>query len=392
MARNHGKNFFVAHWDWLVAALGLLLVVLSYVLNFALGGESVKKASRTKGGAAPEPVAAIDLMGPDQALARFDKPGRLAPVDPKGSFLASRARTFCTPADGSAGCGAVLLPEAETCEHCQKSQKEASEKLVLDRDEDGMTDAYEIANGLNPEVDDREDDLDGDGFTNFEEFEAKTKPNDPLDHPDYFSAKREIVKVVGKGNPTTSSLFFIDRTEYKIGEKGNRFTFYDPTVIAKAGKKKPSSENMTAFIGEEIKFDLMSSTGKALKPIETGFILSDYTEKIDRVQAKGASGNREIDRSYVTLKRKSDGALFKFERTTKKEQKKTVLDAKAKIRFDGLRDVEDFEVGKGDKIDLSKYGATYTVMKVSEDEKNPEKLSVTIKNDANGELKVLLSE
>jgi hypothetical protein len=52
--------------------------------------------------------------------------------------------------------------------------------LPLDRDHDGMLDAWESANGLDP--DDPNDaglDPDGDGLTNLEEFLAGTDPNDP---------------------------------------------------------------------------------------------------------------------------------------------------------------------------------------------------------------------
>ena len=48
-----------------------------------------------------------------------------------------------------------------------------------DADGDGMPDAYETANGLNPNVDDRLGDLDADGSNNFAEFLANTLPNNP---------------------------------------------------------------------------------------------------------------------------------------------------------------------------------------------------------------------
>lgn len=46
-----------------------------------------------------------------------------------------------------------------------------------DTDGDGMPDAYESANGLNPNVDDRLGDVDSDGKTNFDEYLAGTLPN-----------------------------------------------------------------------------------------------------------------------------------------------------------------------------------------------------------------------
>jgi len=56
-----------------------------------------------------------------------------------------------------------------------------------DTDDDGdtMPDDYEIANGLDPlDAADADADADGDGFTNLEEFQAGTDPQNPLDFPD----------------------------------------------------------------------------------------------------------------------------------------------------------------------------------------------------------------
>jgi type VI secretion system secreted protein Hcp len=48
---------------------------------------------------------------------------------------------------------------------------------LLDTDFDGMPDAYELANGLNPTVNDANGDLDHDGLTNYQEYLAGTNPN-----------------------------------------------------------------------------------------------------------------------------------------------------------------------------------------------------------------------
>jgi hypothetical protein len=46
----------------------------------------------------------------------------------------------------------------------------------LDDDNDGMSDLWELAHGLDPLIDDAEDDLDGDGWTNLTEFQMDTDP------------------------------------------------------------------------------------------------------------------------------------------------------------------------------------------------------------------------
>ncbi len=50
-------------------------------------------------------------------------------------------------------------------------------------DNDGMPNAWEIANGLNPNRYDAMEDLDGDGWTNFEEYMAGTPPNNEIYYP-----------------------------------------------------------------------------------------------------------------------------------------------------------------------------------------------------------------
>ena len=48
-----------------------------------------------------------------------------------------------------------------------------------DSDGDGMSDRYEMANGLNPDVDDSMEDIDEDGATNLTEFNSGTDPQNP---------------------------------------------------------------------------------------------------------------------------------------------------------------------------------------------------------------------
>ena len=52
-----------------------------------------------------------------------------------------------------------------------------------DSEGDGMADCWEEDFGLNPLVDDANDDLDGDGWSNLKEYERGTDPTDPDSHP-----------------------------------------------------------------------------------------------------------------------------------------------------------------------------------------------------------------
>jgi len=82
-------------------------------------------------------------------------------------------------------CGRPIPYAATTCPSCLAEQPEIVNIDTLDTDEDGIPDKIELAWGLDPQ--DSADailDMDGDGFSNFEEFRAKTDPKDPDSLPD----------------------------------------------------------------------------------------------------------------------------------------------------------------------------------------------------------------
>ena len=54
---------------------------------------------------------------------------------------------------------------------------------INDNDGDGMAGDWETANGLNPLLDDSAGDPDGDGYTNFQEYEARTHPRSAAEAP-----------------------------------------------------------------------------------------------------------------------------------------------------------------------------------------------------------------
>ncbi|MHC4717264.1 MAG: NHL repeat-containing protein, partial [Planctomycetota bacterium] len=58
-----------------------------------------------------------------------------------------------------------------------------TDPLDPDTDADGMPDGWEVAQGLDPLADDAADDLDGDGWTNFEEYRWETDVSDPSSKP-----------------------------------------------------------------------------------------------------------------------------------------------------------------------------------------------------------------
>ena len=66
-----------------------------------------------------------------------------------------------------------------------------TDPFKADTDGDGMRDDYEVANGLDPFVDDGAADLDGDGLTNLEEYQAGTAANNADSDGDGYSDAEE---------------------------------------------------------------------------------------------------------------------------------------------------------------------------------------------------------
>ncbi|MFC1495105.1 C13 family peptidase [Thermodesulfobacteriota bacterium] len=60
---------------------------------------------------------------------------------------------------------------------------DCNDNYPYDYDNDGMSDEWEDQNGLNYQVDDADLDADGDGFSNIQEYNRGTDPQDAEDHP-----------------------------------------------------------------------------------------------------------------------------------------------------------------------------------------------------------------
>lgn len=81
-------------------------------------------------------------------------------------------------------CGRPIPYDALVCPFCLAEQPPIVDITKLDTDDDGIPDKVELAWGLNPQdPTDATGDLDNDGFTNLEEYHAKTDPKDPASLP-----------------------------------------------------------------------------------------------------------------------------------------------------------------------------------------------------------------
>ena len=79
-------------------------------------------------------------------------------------------------------CAKPIPFKSATCPFCGTQQPE--QPLTVDKDKDQMPDDWEAKYGLDPlNATDATKDLDGDGFSNLEEFLANTNPSDPGSYP-----------------------------------------------------------------------------------------------------------------------------------------------------------------------------------------------------------------
>lgn len=185
------KNFFdriVAHYDKV-----LLFVVLAALL-FSLAHLAVRLQKiqdrereilrRVEAMRPQHPEAQPINAGPyERALVEIRRPFTIP--EWKGNLLVPETRVTCVD------CRRPIPIEAEVCPNkgCGARQPEGGPAPGLDSDKDGMPDAWEIAQGFDPN-DPRDAllDADGDLFRNVDEYLSKTDPRNRDDHPPYETA------------------------------------------------------------------------------------------------------------------------------------------------------------------------------------------------------------
>lgn len=357
------ENFFKAHYDWLVAALGIAALAASAVLLLPSLSRSPEAAVQQREAwlssvkPAHDEVAPVPLGVLNGAQRLAKSPPVLNAIDPKlGSFLASEKRAFCKPGDPALkGCGKPIPVGTETCPFCAVAQK-IEQKASADADNDGLPNDWETKYGLNPnDASDADKDSDNDGFTNAEEFAAKTDPKDKNSHPDYL----DYLTVQGGLKQITLPFWF--KSEMPI-PGGHRYVFqnlksrtaYDKTISVKNG--------------EEI--------GK------TGWVAGDYKHATEErvIQGSGNKAKRVVDISTVEVVRKADGRKL----VLRVNERNIAVDTEAELAWDRFGG-KNFTVKEGSEIDLN--GSKYRVVTLKSKAKNG--CSVTLEDLSNKKQKTL---
>ena len=362
------QSFFQAHWDWLVAIGGLLVLVLATGYLFMHIGESVESAEaacKTQLDAVTpshEGVPPVDMHVPQQAYRIVKSPPTLQAVDAKrGSFLASERRVFCQKGDDAAttkACGRPIPADLEVCPFC--GMKQHVVKVEVDSDGDGLPNDWEKKFGLNPsDPADVDLDSDGDGFTNREEFEAKTDPRDPKSHPDYLDS----LSVAGQLQQTFLPFWF---QSYTPIPDGYRFTLH---------RLDKNGQDVTGY----------NSTWSVKKdePIgKTGFAITGFEKKsvLQVISGSKTGGKKNVDVSVLEVTRAGDGK--KVAATI--AARKIPVETQTELAYDRNKFSWKKTVSVGTDLDLN--GEAYKVIKLRADEKGCE---VTVENQKTKKQKVI---
>ncbi len=381
ISRSGNSNFFAAHYDWIAAAAGAAVLLLGAAL-FALSlGEDPDAA-------AAEERAGIERMKPDATgvkpvdMAAYDiasrlmrNPQTLAEVSATAeSFLASERRVLCK---GEAGkpCGKAIPGDPAACPECPFCgvKQEQKKKVVLDADADGLPDEWEKLYGLNPSsAADADADADGDGFTNAEEYAAKTNPSDKNDHPDYLDS----LKIVLPLKETYMPFVFIGARQVASGW---RCEFFDASQKDDYGRR---GRTLSAVVSANDGAKSQEIGADVKKP--SGFVLVKYERKEKKVPRKGMKGMLvSVDASEATVARKSDGKKIVLAVTEDKRAKTAPVDVQATLSYE-RGTVRNMDVTPGTEIDLN--GTKYKIVAI---ERVGEGAKVVVEHAVSGKKRVL---
>lgn len=204
-------------------------------------------------------ATSVDITGYSQAMARTM---HVFTIPASNSIFVPENRIACPECQFPVP--KTVLTEREPCPFCE--WRAPPPPLDADYDMDDMWDSWETTEGLDPkDPDDGAEDPDADGFTNVEEFNARTRPLDAADRPiDRMLYVDQIVAypfpfvfqtaMVNARGHRVFSINMNRRTHFKrLGDKlmGYTLVAYEPEVLQTVYKNgKPVQREASRLIVE----------------------------------------------------------------------------------------------------------------------------------------------
>ena len=333
IASGTKKNFFAAHYELVVVAVGALALA-GGIVAAVMSGENTDAIEGNTPSVSPIAESGVEpaSMNGFSLITLMTTQPNLLDATTTAARLGSEARVHC------ALCAAPIPVGVKVCTFCKGEQPEDKPKEVVeektDKDEDGILDSWEVQYGLNPDdAGDAAVDTDGDLYTNLEEFTAGTDPSDPASHPEY------IDSLWLKPPFKETTLAFYLNTAMAI-PSGYRLEFRD-------------AKGRTARVlkGEEISMPVVDAKGKS-KLVPTGFKLADYElrEVVRDIKVTSTQTKQVVEKKcFAKVQRVSDGKEIELEVG---DRKLKPVDIQATLVFRRLQDKE-YVVIPGETIDLN---------------------------------------
>ena len=186
MAKTEKQNPFKQHYDKIIVAVVLLALIASLVVLIHR-----VTTQRDKDQEFQSKVDRLRPEFPDAKNIGSDIYEKTLFAIETPTLISSNVSVFIAPERiWCVSCKWTIKPDAKTCYKCNAPQPEGDDEN-WDSDGDGIPDSWELQYGLKPfDPSDASEDLDGDGFTNLEEFLSETDPKDINSHPPYIDFLR----------------------------------------------------------------------------------------------------------------------------------------------------------------------------------------------------------
>ncbi len=284
MAKIGNQSALIEQYDKVLAVVvlvGLLLSLLWLTSSRERRQQEENAYQNALNALTPRPLEGprFDMGVYSNAQTQLVHPKQIALDTPDLGLFVPERRVWCVK------CSKPIPYAAETCPFCSEAQPKLAGP-VPDTDGDGMFDVWERQYGFDPfDPSDAAGDVDGDGFSNVEEFLARTDPRDAQNHPPIDVLLR-VKDVVAKRIP----LALRGKSGMPDGKFQCQFTQQD-------------GERRSFFVreGEAISNDWSN----------TGFVLLEFTESFEK-RPHPTLGSVTVETSVATIKRLADEKVFRL--------------------------------------------------------------------------------